>query len=204
MGVLLFEKTEITEITDGDPVSLKTENGQTITSKQAISASKYPISDSNDYYENNLKSTGTSAMTYEFDDSYGGGMYLTADRPNRTIRSIEMKEKNYLLVGRSGKSPKKSSSDFEQYKPIMDFAEEVFGVTKVLNYWGAGDYLTKDRMPFAGPTYPDSKNVFVVTGLSKWGLANATVISKMLSDTIEGKENTYTELFNPYREIPEL
>lgn len=203
MGVLLFENTEITKITDGDSVSLQSENGQTITCKQVISATKYPISDSNEFYENNLDSTGTSAMTYEFDSSYGGGMYLTADTPSRTIRSIEMDENNYLLVGGRGKSPKKSSSDFERYKPIMDFAEEVFGVTNVLNYWGAGDYLTKDRMPFAGLLYPDSKNVYIVTGMSKWGLANAAVISQMLSDMIEGKENAYTKLFNPYREIPD-
>ena len=42
------------------------------------------------------------------------------------------------------------------------------------------------------------------TGFSKWGLAVGATSAKVLTDAILGRDNVYSEMFEPRREIPDL
>lgn len=203
MNVSIYENTMVTEVNDGQTVSLKTETGKTINCKKAICASHYPVDDPDKYYTN-MDPEMSLATIYELDDKYPGGMYISYDDSRRTFRSVDVKGKKYMLVGGESHTLGTGTSDFERYESIVDFAKETFGVKDVISYFSFHDYLTKDRMPFVGLSDPNRKNVYVVTGLSKWGLANSAISGKILADTIEEKDNPYKELFNPHREIPEI
>lgn len=204
MNVSIFEHTMVTEVNDGDKVSLKTEDGKTISCKQAICASHYPVDDPANFYADNMRPEISFATIYEYNKEYPGGMYISYDNPRRTFRGVDANGKKYILVGGESHTLGTGSSDLERYEFIVDFARETFGVEDVIARWSSHDYLTKDSLPFVGLSSPERECVFIVSGFNKWGLSNSAIIGKLLVDFIEDKENIYKELFNPHREIPDI
>lgn len=200
--VLIFENTMVTEINDN--VSLKTDKDKIINCKKAICTSHYPVDDPDKFYTKKMNPEMSFATIYELDDSYPGGMYISYDYPRRTFRGVKAKGEKYILVGGESHPLGTASSDLERYQSIVDFAKKTFAVKELIARWSSHDYLTKDGLPFVGLSHPKRKNIFVVTGLNKWGLSNAAISAKILSDEIEGKINPYQDLFKPNREVPDL
>lgn len=203
-GVLIFEHTMIKEVNDGDRVSLKTEDDKTISCDQAICASHYPVDDPDEFYTENMEPGMSLVSVYKYDGEYPGGMYISNSTPSRTFRLVEAEGKQYILVGGEDHPIGSGTSDLERYDILRGFAKDVFKAENLLAYWSAHDYLTKDRVPFVGLSGPDRKNVYLVTGLNKWGLSNSAISSKILADAIEGKENKYKEIYDPNRDIPDM
>src|SRR5690625_6409884 len=59
-------------------------------------------------------------------------------------------------------------------------------------------------MPMIGLIRPEQENIFVLTGFSKWGLANAAIGSKVLGGLLNNQETPYSKLFDPSRDIPDI
>src|SRR5699024_5150856 len=55
-----------------------------------------------------------------------------------------------------------------------------------------------------GNLHSDYPNMYTATGFSKWGLANAAIGAKLITDNILERKNAYQAIFNPNREIPDL
>src|SRR5699024_11451208 len=87
---------------------------------------------------------------------------------------------------------------------ILKFAEENFTVKNVVSHWSSHDLITKDRMPMIGLIHPEQENVFVLTGFSKWGLANAAIGSKVLGGLLNNQEKPYSKLIDPSRDINDI
>ena len=61
--------------------------------------------------------------------------------------------------------------------------------------------MTLDGMPLAGRYSEKLKDVYVITGFNKWGMANSMVCAEIIRDLILGKKNEYAQLFSPQRKI---
>src|SRR5699024_11019505 len=72
------------------------------------------------------------------------------------------------------------------------------------SHWSSHDLITKDRMPMVGLIHPEQENFFILTGFSKWGLANAVIGSKVLGGLLNNQETPYSKLFDPNRNIPDI
>jgi len=59
--------------------------------------------------------------------------------------------------------------------------------------------MTLDGLPYIGRYSKSSENLYVATGFNKWGMTTAMAAAALLSDMVQGKDNSYTQLFSPQR-----
>jgi glycine/D-amino acid oxidase-like deaminating enzyme len=124
------------------------------------------------------------------------GMYLSTESPAHSIRA----HGQWLLVG--GESHKTGQADAsERYERLAAWARERFGLEPELR-WATQDHMPVDGVPYVGRHDPLSGDVWVATGLRKWGLAMGTAAAELLTAHIAGREHPWTPLFDPKRLRP--
>ncbi len=67
--------------------------------------------------------------------------------------------------------------------------------------WTNQDIMTNDNLPFIGVLNKNEPNLLIGTGYNTWGMTNATIAGKVLSDIILGNKNRYIDLFDPNRKF---
>lgn len=62
--------------------------------------------------------------------------------------------------------------------------------------WMNQDVVSHDKLPFIGEV---RKNLYIATAYNAWGITNATIGSKTITDLIIKNNSKYKKLFNPKR-----
>ena len=185
-----------------DHLVLTTDTPYTITCKQAVLATLFPVEDPQSFYSDTMVPMSSHLTAFESDKPFGTGMYISEDEPKRTFRGAYDGDQPILIIGgnthRTGS--KKLTSD--HYEAIRQFTKAEFGLTKMRAYWSEHDMVTPDRRPFIGPIEEGDDKMFVMTGYSKWGLAVAGTAARLITDLITGKENSYEAFLSPQRDLP--
>lgn len=184
-------------------IQLKTEDNLIVTCNHAMFATHFPTFDPDNFYTK-MSPEISCALLYEVDKLLFEGMYINSDSPKRTFRHVTMDNKNYLLVGGESHAIGDDFSTLHRYEAIDQFAKKTFGVANAIYRWSSHDLITKDRIPFIGDLHPDYPNLYTATGFSKWGLANAAIGARVITDNVLGRKNIYKEIFSPQRTIPDV
>jgi glycine/D-amino acid oxidase-like deaminating enzyme/nitrite reductase/ring-hydroxylating ferredoxin subunit len=109
-------------------------------------------------------------------------------------------EKNALIVGgedhKTGQYPKNT----DPFANLESWAKEKFPmVGKVLARWSGQVQEPADYLGYAGKAPTSGENVYVITGDSGMGLTHGTLGAMLISDLIQGRENPWTEIYDPTR-----
>jgi len=116
-----------------------------------------------------------------------------------STRTYEINGKQYLLIiGKAHKVGQMTHNE-KNILELENFAREHFEVSTIDFRWGGQHYRPADMLPFIGAT---EDNLYVATGYATDGLVYGTLAGMMISDQISGKENQWTELFDPKRINP--
>jgi Rieske Fe-S protein len=59
--------------------------------------------------------------------------------------------------------------------------------------------MSDDGIPLIGRLTPDSGHSYLATGFRKWGMTTGTAAAMILTDTILGSDNPWTEVYDPSR-----
>ena len=59
-----------------------------------------------------------------------------------------------------------------------------------------------DQVPYIGRLRRGSDRLYVATGFKKWGMTSGTIAGVVIGDQILGRENPWSELFDPNRVKP--
>ena len=114
------------------------------------------------------------------------GMYLSADRLTRSLRSVPMDGEELLLVGGNGHVTGRGPSPKQQIDGLVDWATTTFPGSVVTHTWSAQDPASLTELPYVGPLTPRHEDILVATGYDKWGFANAAAAALLLSKTVLG------------------
>ena len=103
--------------------------------------------------------------------------------------------KNYLIYG-SNDHRLTSKIDYQKnyQKSIEDFNNNFNKKPEYI--WMNQDIISNDYLPFIGKL---KDNLYISTAYNTWGMTNATIGAKIITDLILNRDNKYIELFNPKR-----
>jgi glycine/D-amino acid oxidase-like deaminating enzyme/nitrite reductase/ring-hydroxylating ferredoxin subunit len=193
-GAEIHESTRAVGVADG---RVKTRLGPIVSAGHVIVTTQLPFLDRGLFFAR-ASVERSYAISLEVNGPIPDGMYLQAESPGRTLRSIPWRGGELLLFG--GYSHTLGHGDAgEAFASLERDARARFDVVEVHHRWDAHDYMPDDELPYIGRLTPLSDNVLTVTGGKKWGLAMAAAAGRMLADRVAGRENEWARTFDPWR-----
>ncbi len=198
MGGKIFNHCHITEIKDGDKVSLLTNNGRTIEAASVVVATNSPISN-----WLAIHSKVSAYRTYAFAAQCGemtDGLFWDTEEPYHYIRCQKIDDKNYIIVGGEDHRTGQENDYQSRFDKLEKWARSLIPDLGPLEYqWSGQVYETVDGMPYIGHDPGHTKNVYVATGMSGVGISESALAALLLSDLIAGKENVLKSIYEPTR-----
>ncbi|HOO22069.1 MAG TPA: FAD-dependent oxidoreductase [Clostridia bacterium] len=188
-----FEIIENTRITDIDfkRKILYTKEDK-ISADKIIIATNFPIINFPGWYFLRMYKSHSYAVALDKAQDIKG-TYLNADESGLTFRN----HKEDVIVGgydhRSGR-PYKCRS----FNRLCEIGKRVAD-GHCTHRWSANDCITFDDLPYVGYYSKCSKDVFVITGFGKLGMAKAMASAMLISDLINDVPNKYKKICNPHR-----
>jgi len=192
-GCVVHEQTRATSVKDGRPCRIETPHG-TVTAQQVVVATHYPLLDRGAYFAR-LEPTRSYCVAARITGTPSQGMSINAGSTTRSVRSYQ----DLLIVGGEGHTTGSSDATPERYERLEAFAREHWKVKAITHRWSAQDPTPYDHLPVIGRYLPRSSRLFVTSGFQKWGLTSATFGALILRDLISGRENVWSERFDPNR-----
>ncbi|MFI6871738.1 FAD-dependent oxidoreductase [Nocardia sp. NPDC050406] len=196
-GVPIFEGTRVRGLhSAGKRQVLHTEFGD-LTAHTVVLATGTPIFDRGGFFAR-LEAQRSYAAAFTVPGDIPRGMYISADKPTRSVRYVPTEQGDLLLVGGSGHGVGRTRSAAAHADEIVHWTQRVFPGAQPLSRWSAQDYHPIGELPYAGPLLPWQDRVLVATGFSKWGLTNAVAAAHALAGRITGKPPEWAEVLDSW------
>jgi glycine/D-amino acid oxidase-like deaminating enzyme/nitrite reductase/ring-hydroxylating ferredoxin subunit len=220
-GGEIFTETHAQDISsDG----IKTSDGYTIEASNIVIATNAPIVNQTSKMYDKQEAYRTYVIGARIKkDSVPKGLYWdTGDQNSKNrvppyhyvrIQSLENDENNDLLIiggedHKTGNVGGKEGEDKlgERFKKLEVWAKERFPIEDIAYSWSGQVMEPMDSLAFIGRNPTDDtnkKNILIATGDSGNGITHGTIAGMLLSDMILGKNNIWSTLYDPSREIRE-
>ncbi|PSL47061.1 glycine/D-amino acid oxidase-like deaminating enzyme [Salsuginibacillus halophilus] len=199
-GAVVFEDTLVEDVNVEDGVvTVTTDAGYRVMASHAADASHFPFHDHGEFFFARLHAEQSYTVAAEVEDTYPGGMYISLEKPVRSIRSVNTKNEKLWLFGGEGHKTGQGQDELHHYEALKQFADENF-TTKSFPYrWSSHDIFTLDNFPLVGEADKDLPKVYTATGFQKWGMTNGTVAAMIIAGEVTGEKSRYASLFSPQR-----
>ncbi|MBD2846700.1 FAD-dependent oxidoreductase [Paenibacillus sp. IB182496] len=200
-GGRIYEQTRIDaklEHRGGRPL-IRALHGPEITARQVIACSQYPFYDGGGFYFARMHPAHSYIMAVQPEQPFPGGMYLSVDEPKRSLRAVTIDGQPMVLVAGESHQTGQGDPASVHFANLERFATQTLGVRQIPYRWSAQDWQTLDKLPYIGPLSPGHPDVWVATGLRKWGMTGGTAAALLLRDLLLGVENRYATLVTPAR-----
>ena len=164
-------------------------------------ATRYPNMSFPGYYFLKMYQSTSFAMVFDCKSKLFNGMYISAEVPTMSFRTIKEKDKTLLLA--VGYDYKTGSENVENgYAKIEKFVKNIYPEAQVLYKWTAEDCISLDKIPYIGEFSNIMKNIYIATGFNKWGLTTSNIAARIIANKILGIENKYEDVFKSTRMEP--
>jgi len=197
-GSHIFENSPAIDI-EKDPAQVVTRSGNKVRAEKVIIATHYPFFDGGGLYFSRIYTDRSYILAVKIQEQFPEGMYINAEDPNRSLRSLSGPEGDLVLV--VGEKHKTGDGDNlnQHYQNLLDYAHSTFNVSEVKYRWSTQDCMTLDGIPYVGNLTPRNPDFYVATGFGKWGMSNGIASSMILSDLIVKGDNPWAPVYNPSR-----
>lgn len=204
-GGLLFDGTHVSSITDdAKQPFVETAHGSTIKARHIVVATNSPM------HSREFALKQAQYMTYVIGvkiapDSYQPALYWDTASSYHYIRSASSTHahNDILLIGgedhKVGQDSASAHNPREHFDNLRQWAEQHFPFIGETVYEWSGEVIEPmDSLAFIGLS-PFQKSVYMITADSGHGLTHGTIGGILISDLILGKENPWTDLYDPSR-----
>ncbi len=198
-GAKIYTNTKAIGVENGNPITVVLENGAHIRCRHLVQATQYPLFDGPNVFFTRLYARRDFGIAVEAGGTWPDGSYINIGEPARSIRThVENGKRILIVVGESHFPGRDEKETGDHYQNLIDFADKLAGVKKVLAKWSAQDYETPDQVPYIG-RISDNSNIYVATGYRKWGLTSGTLAGLMISSLIDKGHCEYEGLYSRKR-----
>jgi glycine/D-amino acid oxidase-like deaminating enzyme/nitrite reductase/ring-hydroxylating ferredoxin subunit len=197
MGGRLFSHTHVTEWEGGDSPKVNTANGRTISAKQIVLATNYPLM-SKMFAE--LPAYRTYAIGVEIDGHIEPVLLWDTGEPYKYIRTQTEDGKQILIVGGEDHRTGQADDGEMRFQRLFSWTKKNFPHAGELKYkWSGQCFETHDGLAFLGRYSSSEPNVFLITGDSGMGMTHCTIGAMLITDLIAGRDNPLEKVFDPSR-----
>jgi glycine/D-amino acid oxidase-like deaminating enzyme len=197
-GAHIVEGARVTKVRDRGPVRVITERG-TVRADVAVLATNMPVMDRGGFFAR-MAPARSYGMAFATTSAAVDGMYISADRPTRSLRDAPGPDGgSLLLVGGEGHTTGRGGATSARLDALRDWTLENFPGAVETHAWSAQDYVPTHALPFAGPLLPGTDELLMAGGYSKWGLTNGVAAALAISGHVLGGRLEWAEIFQPWR-----
>jgi glycine/D-amino acid oxidase-like deaminating enzyme/nitrite reductase/ring-hydroxylating ferredoxin subunit len=201
-GGQIFERSRVIDLDEGQPCRLTTENDATITARDVVVATHYPVFDRALLFSRltpNREVVGAAPIEADQDPR---GMYITEEENSRSVRTAPFRDGQRLLIV-TGEHFKPGTPGVEdRFATLAQWMRKHFGTNQIAYRWSAQDNSTTDKVPFIGRFHPGAEHTFVATGFRGWGMSNGIVAGRLLTSLLAGEELPWARIYDPRRIHP--
>jgi glycine/D-amino acid oxidase-like deaminating enzyme/nitrite reductase/ring-hydroxylating ferredoxin subunit len=108
-------------------------------------------------------------------------------------------ESDLLIVGGEDHKTGEDTDYENRFNNLIAWTKERFPIQDIQYRWSGQVMEPKGSLAFIGHNPSDAKNIYIATGDSGNGMTHGTIAGILLSDMLLGKENTWTNLYDPFR-----
>ncbi|WP_030663291.1 FAD-dependent oxidoreductase [Streptomyces cellulosae] len=197
-GAHVHEHTTVVGLEEGEPCRLTTDTGATVTARDVVVATHYPVFDrallfTRLHPRRELVVAGTVSA-----DRDPEGMYITPDEGTRSVRTAPHGEDRLLVV--TGEHFTPGTADTRaRFQHLADWAAEHFPDVTLTHAWATQDNDPTDTVPLVGPLHPGAHHTYVATGFGGWGMSGGMMAGRLLTALITGEKCAWSELYDPRR-----
>ena len=188
-GLHVYEHTMVKELIGRTAIT----NHGRIHAKHIVVTTHFPFLNRHGSYFIKLYQHRSYVLALEHAPNLNG-MYVDQTQTGLSFRNYG----GMLLVGGGGHRTGKPGGNWRE---LRQFVKEYYPESTEKYYWAAQDCMSLDNLPYIGPYWSNTSDVYVATGFNKWGMTNSMVAATLLCDLVQGKQNPYAEIFSPARSI---
>ncbi|MEV5241920.1 FAD-dependent oxidoreductase [Streptomyces cinnamoneus] len=203
-GGFLYERTRVTGLSEGTPCRLTTENGASVTAREVVVATHYPVFDRALLFTrlSPRRELVVAAVIPAGDDP--AGMYITDEERTRSVRTAPYGEDRLLIVTGEHAAPG-AGDTAERFARLAAFTTEHFPHAAIVHHWAAQDNDSTDTVPLVGPFHPGAAHTYVATGFGGWGMTGGVMAGRLLTELIVGRAvPPWAGLYDPRRLVSTL
>jgi Rieske Fe-S protein len=198
-GGQIFAHTTAVNVDTKDQPAVLTKEGFRVTAKNVLACSHFPFYEGTGFYSTRMYADRSYVLAAKPKQPYPGGMYISADQPTRSVRSVKINgEDMILIIGESHKTGQGKDTE-QHFTALEDWGKQVFGIEEVPYRWSAQDLTTLDKVPYIGQITSGQPHILIATGYRKWGMSSGTAAALLLTDTVLGRKNNFERLYTPSR-----
>ncbi|WP_432070939.1 FAD-dependent oxidoreductase [Streptomyces sp. AA1529] len=204
-GGLLFERTRVVALDEGEPCLLRAENGGEVLARDVVVATHYPVFDRALMFSRlqPRRELVISALLPEEEDP--GGTYVSPERGSRSVRTAPYPfgdGRRLLIVTGEKFAPGTpgTGSVGARYERLAAWTYERFPSARLAHRWATQDNETTDRVPYIGRFHAGTRHTYVAAGFGGWGMSSGVLAGQLLAARVTGAPlPPWAQLYDPVR-----
>jgi glycine/D-amino acid oxidase-like deaminating enzyme/nitrite reductase/ring-hydroxylating ferredoxin subunit len=201
-GGVIVEDSRVRRLTEGDPCRLTTDDGRTITARDVVVATHYPIFDRALLFTRLVPHRELVVAAPIPADRDPDGMYITPDENTRSVRTAPYDDGRRLLIITGESFTPGAGEITARYERLIDWTRRHFGADEVAYRWAAQDNHSTDRVPYTGLLHAGARHTYVTSGYGGWGMSNGIMSGRLLAGLITGDPPPWAGIYDPRRVNP--
>ncbi len=205
-GGSIFTETVVEKIRGGEPCTVTTTHGHTVSAQAVIVATNNPFEGGT-----TLHAKVAAYITYAFaaeisKASAPVGLFWDTEDPYHYVRTQpggDGADSAYLIVGGEDHKTGQAQDQPERWDRLKAWAMKHFpAMGEVRHHWSGQVFETPDGLGLIGLAHWNGRNVFIITGDSGMGMTHGTLGARLVADLALGLPNELASVYSPSRLMP--
>lgn len=201
-GALLFENTRVVGLKEGEPCRLATESDASVTAKEVVVATHYPIFDRALLFTRLSPRRELVVAAPVPSGAAPHDMFITREHNTRSLRTAPYHGGQRLLIVTGEHFTPGTGDAGKGFERLAGWATEHFGPLTFTHRWATQDNDSTDSVPLIGPLHSGCRHTYVATGFGGWGLSGGIMAGRLLAQLIAGRSPAWSDLYDPRRLAP--
>ncbi|HEX7151391.1 MAG TPA: FAD-dependent oxidoreductase [Thermoanaerobaculia bacterium] len=192
-GSYIFEQTQATNVTEGEPCVVETPHGR-LTADSVFMATNVPIAGFQTIHTK-AAAYRTYAMAFRASEPHPEGLFWDTADPYHYTRWQKTDEGDFMIVGGFDHKVGHEEDTGDSFAQLQQYANDQFGPHPLAYRWSGQVIEPHDGVPFIG----GHGKLYISTGYAGQGMTFGTAGGMLVTDLITGVENRWAKLFDPMR-----